>query len=205
MSLADALQQTLAERMHRSDVSAWQKASDVAEYQAYLKLAGRPHSTRDIAQALRVPQTRVSEQLIIATQLDPVSLTRYGVVAAELIEVEHRSLLRIAKLPHYLRDKPIRDLARAHSGETLPTSTNKKPAHERRRADLFAKLRDEGQLLIEIPAPINTLTQSEARTYLDEFLPALAHLAELTKGPNRSHYIGLAGNGGIVIYLSPAA
>jgi hypothetical protein len=205
VSLAEALQKTVAERMHRSDVSPWQKASDVAEYQAYLKSVGRPHSTRDIAQALGVPQTRVSEQLIIAAQLDSESLTRYGVTAAELTDAEHRNLLRIAKLPHYLREKPIRDLARARLGETLPTTTNKKTVHERRRADLFAKLRDEGQLLIEIPAPINTLTRTEARTYLDEFLPALAHLAELIKGANRSHYIGLAGNGGIVIYLSPAA
>lgn len=205
MSLAQALGQTLAERMRRPDVSAWQKAADLAEYQAYLRSVGQPHSTRDLAKLLEIPQTRVAEQLTIAGELDASSLARYGVSPEDLTDAEHRALLRIAKLPHYLREKPVREMAKPAAAGALREGAGRTTVREVRRSNIFAKLRDEGQFLIDIPSPIVSLSQGEARNYLDEFLPALAHLAEIVKGANRSHYIGLAGNGGIVIYLAPAA
>lgn len=204
VSLAQALGTTLAERMRRQDVSAWQKAADLAEYRAYLKSVGQPHSTRDLARLVEVPHTRVAEQLTIAAELDPGSLARYGISPEELTDAEHRALLRVAKLPHYLREKPARELAKPGAMVSIPGGTSGPSARESRRANIFAKLRDEGQFLIDIPSPIVSLSQGEARNYLDEFLPALAHLAEIVKGGDRSHYIGLAGNGGIVIYLAPA-
>jgi hypothetical protein len=191
--------------MHRKDVSAWQKAAELAEFQTYLRSAGQPHSTRDLAKLLEIPATRVTEQLTIATALDPGSLARYGVTAEELTDAEHRALLRIAKLPHYLRDKPIRDLARPAAVVAVRAGASGATVRENRRSHAFAKLRDEGHLLIDIPPPIASLSQGEAREYLDELLPAFAHLAEIVKGANRSHYIGLAGNGGIILYLAPAA
>jgi hypothetical protein len=204
LSLAKALGKTLAERMRSTDVSAWQKAAELAEYKAYLKGIGQPHSTRDLARLVGLPATRIGEQLTIAGELDSTSLARYAVTPEDLLETEHRSLLRVAKLPHYLREKPIRDLAKSpvHPA-TVPGGAA--AIRESRRAMVFSRLREEGQLLIEIPAPIVSLSPGEAGDYLDEFLPALAHLAELVKGANRSHYIGLAGNGGIIIYLAPAA
>jgi hypothetical protein len=203
VSLAKALGKTLAERMQSKDVSAWQKAAELAEFQAYLRGAGQPHSTRDLARLLNLPATRISEQLTIAAELDPESLGRYGLTPDDLLDAEHRAVLRVAKLPHYLREKPIRALARAPQ-EPAETVRGAATLREGRRSMIYGKLRDEGQLLIEIPAPIVSLSQSEARNYLDEVLPAFAHLAEIVKGANRSHYIGLAGNGGIIIYLAPA-
>jgi hypothetical protein len=204
MSLAKALGKTLAERMRSPDVSAWQKAAELAEYQSYLRSTGQPHSTRDLARLLETPATRIGERLTIASELDVASLARYGITPDDLVDAEHRAVLRVAKLPHYLREKPIRDLTRAPQ-QPANAVTAVGTIREGRRSTIYSRLREEGQLLIEIPAPIVSLSQSEARNYLDEFLPALAHLAELVKGANRSHYIGLAGNGGIIIYLAPAA
>ena len=205
MSLADALANAVTERLQRHDVSAWQKATDVADFQAYLRSVGQPHSTRDLAKVLRVPQTRVAEQLVIAAELNPASLARYKIRPEDLVEAEHRGLLRVAKLQHYLRDKPLRDLVKPTSEPRPVPGSGTPTVRERVRSSVFDKLKDEGHLLIEIPGPIVSLTQREAREYLDEFLPALAHLAEIVKGKKQSHYIALAGNGGIVIYLSPAA
>lgn len=205
MSLSEALAKTVADRVHRSELSAWQKAVDVAEFQHYLRTNSQPHSTRDLARMLQIPQTRVAEQITIASELGAAALSRYGVSIADLSGADHRTLLRIAKLPHYLREKPIRDCAKGTEPSKPRELTGARAAiRERRRASVYQKLRDEGQLLIDIPSPIVTLTPSEAHSYLDEFLPALAHLAEMVKGSTRSHYIGLAGNGGIVIYLSPS-
>lgn len=203
MSLTEALATTLKDRMRRTDLSAWQKAADVAEFQGFLRTNNRPHSTRDLAKLLQIAQTGVVERLTIATELDSASLVRYGLLPRDLTGADHRALLRIAKLPHYLRDKPLRDLAKSQAAGQLGPLAGAVAVRERRRENVFAKLRDEGQLLIEIPYPIVSLSVAEARSYLDEFLPALAHLAEIVKGANRSHYIGVAGNGGIVIYLSP--
>jgi hypothetical protein len=205
VSLAHALGKAMVERMRCQDLSAWQKAADLAEYRAYLKSVGRPHSTRDLAKLVELPQTRVAEQLTIAVELDAHSLARYGISPEELTEAEHRALLRIAKLPHYLRERPVRELAKPTAVVAPRGDTRGATVRESRRSSVFAKLRDEGQLLIDIPSPIVSLSQVEARNYLDEFLPALAHLAEIVMGAKRSHYIGLAGNGGIVIYLAPAA
>lgn len=202
MSLADAIGATLADWLKRDDASAWQKSAEVAELQAYLRSAGRPHSTRELARLLHLSPSRVSEQLTIASELDENSFARYGVSPAQIAGTDHRTLLRIAKLPHYLRDKVIRDSAR---DDPRPSRTGSNvPVREQRRTLVFSKLRDEGQFLIDIPQPIVSLTAAEAGGHLNDFLPALAHLAEIVKGRNRSHYIGLAGNGGIVIYLSPS-
>ncbi|HEX8211294.1 MAG TPA: hypothetical protein VF584_14060 [Longimicrobium sp.] len=206
MSLSEALAKTVTDRVRRADLSAWQKAVDVAEFQHYLRTSNQPHSTRDLARLLQIPQSRVAEQLTIASELGAPALARYGVSVEAVGNADHRALLRIAKLPHYLREKPIRDCARgADAGKARELTGAGAVTRERRRASVFEKLRDEGQLLIDIPRPIVTLTPSEARSYLDEFLPALAHLAEMVKGSTKSHYIGLAGNGGIVIYLSPSS
>jgi hypothetical protein len=202
VSLVEALAAAVAQRTKSEEVSAWQKATEVAEFQAYLKSCGKPHSTREIGTLLGLPQTRVAEQLTIATKLAESVLARYGVDPVSLTNAEHRGLLRIAKLPHYLREKLVRDAARNDVSQ-VSSMEGTKMVREKRRERLYSQLRDEGQLIIEIPDRIVTLSQSQARTYLDEFLPALAHLAEIVKGGNRSHYIGLAGNGGIVIYLSP--
>jgi hypothetical protein len=203
LSLATAISKTLAERLRSASVPAWQKAAELAEFRAYLKGIGQPHSTRDLARRLERPATRVGELLTIATELTSESLARYGLSSDDLVDAEHRSLLRVAKLPHYLREKPIRERVgppRRPADALAGTAA----VREGRRSTVYQRLGEEGQLLIDIPAPIVTLTQSEARNYLDEFLPALAHLAELVKGANRSHYIGLAGNGGIIIYLAPS-
>jgi hypothetical protein len=151
---------------------------------------------------IQLPQTRVAELLTIAVEMSSEELGRYGVSPEDLKSVEHRTLLRIAKLPAYLRDKPLRDAIK--SGTTLDSVPRGIEVRERRRAEVFAHLQDQGEFLLEIPQPITALSPRHAKEFLDELLPAFAHLAEIVKGTKRSHYIGLAGNGGIVIYLAPA-
>lgn len=56
---------------------------------------------------------------------------------------------------------------------------------------MYEKLRQEGRLSIEIPGRL-----------LPYHLVG-THLAEVVTGSGRSHYIGTAGNGGLVIYLGP--
>lgn len=203
MSLVHTVASAVAERLKDGQVSAWVKASYVAEFQTYLRSMGAPNSTRDLAMHLDVPQTRIAEQLTIASELDATSLARYGVSSEDLADAPHRDLFRTAKLTHYLRDKPLRDLARKHPPLIGNAAPGKPTLRERRRSNIFEKLRDEGQLLIDIPQPMRNLSKPEASTYLDEFLPALAHLMEIVKEKNRTHHIALAGNGGLVIYVHP--
>jgi hypothetical protein len=196
VSLAKAIVTALADRLGRGDVSAWQKARDVAEFQAYLRGVGQQSSTREIGRLLGISQSRITEFLSIASELTPQFLEKLSISAAQLDEVDHRALFRVSKLPPYLRHKPLKDALRPVG--QLATQT-----HEDRRAYAYKRLATEGRFVLEIEEPIVQLTPKEARTHLDDMLPAVAHLVERIKGSNRSHYIGLAGNGGIVIYLAP--
>jgi hypothetical protein len=204
MSLLEAVTKALAERMGSSAVSSWQKASDLLDYQRYLRLNSRPHRARDLCAAFSLPATRVSEMLRIAIDLDVEALAKCNVTPELLQHVEHRPLLRIARLPYYLREKQIRDAIRdsskADPGRALGAVALGREAH---RTSVFRRMREEGDYLIEIAAPVTSLTPQEARAHLDDFLPALANLAELVMSQSRSHYIALAGNGGLVIYLAP--
>ncbi len=202
VSLTETLVSAIAERVRRADIPTWQKAQDVAELQSFLRSKRCPHSTRELGRLIQLPQTRVAELLTIATELSPEALDRYGVTPEDLKLVEHRALLRIAKLPSYLRDKPLRDAMKG--SPTLDAVQRGIEVRERRRAEVFTHLKEQGEFLLEIPQPITTLSPRHAKDFLDELLPAFAHLAEIVKGTKRSHYIGLAGNGGIVIYLAPA-
>lgn len=204
MSLADALIAAVAERARRPDLSSWQKAREMLEFQLYLRSKDQPHSTRDLARSTGVAQTKVSEQLTIASELTEDELAQHKIEVGEIESIPHSTLFRIAKLPHYLRGKPLRDAVRkgtAAAGAIGPYAP--RGPREHRRAAAYARMREEGNFLVEVPKPIVELSSQEAKDYLDEFLPALANLAEAVIGSRRSYYIGLAGNGGIVIYLAP--
>lgn len=207
MSLIDVLAAGVAERANRQDISRWQKAQEMLEFQRYLQTIRRSHSTRDLARLTGVAQSTITEQLTIATALDASVLAQHGIRPAEMEQVPHRTLLQIAKLPPYLRAKPLRDLLRGLTGsvpsDSLGAKRGRKTARESRRAALYQRMREEGQFLLEVPKPMAELSHKEASEYLDELLPALANLAQVVLGTNRSHYIGLTGNGGILVYLAP--
>ena len=205
MSFADALVATVAERARRTDISPWQKSQEMRDFQMYLRDRKQPHSTRDLARLIGMGQAKISEQLVIAAELDKEALAKYGTEPGELDGVPHSALLRIAKLPHYLRRKPLRDALRKDDDgvEGSINSYAPKGPREHRRAAVYARMREEGSFSVEVPKPVIQLTTKEAKDYLDEFLPALANLVEVVMGTKRTHYIGLTGNGGIVVYLAP--
>ena len=174
------------------------------EFQLYLRSKDQPHSTRDLARLTGVAHTKVAEQLTIASELGKDALGGYDVELGDVQGVPHSTLLRVAKLPPYLRRKPLQDAARKAAspiggiGDYEPRGPR-----ENRRAAVYARMQEEGNFLVEVPKPVRQLSAKEAKDYLDEVLPAVAHLVEVAIGTKRSYYIGLTGNGGIMVYLAP--
>jgi hypothetical protein len=207
VSLVDVVAAGVTERANRQDISRWQKAQEMLEFQRYLQTVKRPHSTRDLARLTGVAQSTVAEQLTIATALSASVLAQHGIRPEALAHVPHRTLLQIAKLPPYLRTKPLRDILKGGAGTATPdmlvARQGRMTVRESRRAAHYQRMREEGQFLLEVPKPMAELSHKEANEYLDELLPALANLAQVVLGTNRSHYIGLTGNGGILVYLAP--
>ena len=209
MGLFDAVVQGVRERAKRRDVPRLQKAMDMHEFQGYLRNAGRSHSTRDLAALTGVSQSTVSNQIAIAESLSHPVLARSGVTPDDLAHLSYSELLRIAKLPLYLRDAPLRQAARG-----LESTVSAAPAglhsvglpkvREERRAAAYRRMREEGDFRVEITKPVAELTTKEASEYLDDFLPAVANMAEILLGNTKTYYIGVTGNGGILVYLGPA-
>jgi len=115
MNFVEILAKTVGERAREPGISAWQKADEMAELQRYITAGGANGSTRELARLTNVPQTRVAEQLTIASSLNRAALKQFGVSPTEIGVAEHRTLLRIAKLPAYLRQKPVRDAVQRRS------------------------------------------------------------------------------------------
>lgn len=207
MGLLEAVVQGVKERAQRRDLARLQKARDMLEFQTYLRSSRRAHSTRDLAALVGVSQSTVAGQLTIAGALTEEYLERIGIAAEEIGHLSHGELLRVAKLPAYLRASPLRQAARAAAAEPAVIasgrSMGKGGVREARRAAAYRRMRDEGEFVLAVPQPTVDLSRQQAFDYLDDALPAVANLAEIVMGSNRTYYIGLTGNGGILVYLRP--
>lgn len=183
----------------------------MAELQAYLRSVGHPHSTRELARLTGIAQSTIAEQLTIADALPESNLAKVGISTDDLARVPHSTLLRIAKLPPYLRNQPLIQATRGAdvTAEPIPTTaaggTRKASVREMQRAAAYNRMREEGDFQVTIPKPVGELSTKEANEYLDDLLPAVANIAEAVIGASRSYYIGLTGNGGILVYLRPAS
>lgn len=196
----------VAERAQQKNISRWQKARELLGLQDYLKSVGEPHSTRDIARLTKIAPTTVVEHLQVATALTPEVLASAGVSEEQLSAVRHRTLLRIAKLPPYLRANPLRAAARGEDPLVSETRLDRMPAkRDARRADTYAALCEGREVPVSLPRPISELSAAEINDCLDVMLPTLARLAEIVIPPQRSHYVAHTGNGGILVYLCPSA
>lgn len=174
------------------------------DFQHYLRSINEPHSIRDLARLTGVGHSTVNEQLVIAAALSERILSEQGLAPDALSHAPHRTLLRIAKLPPYLRTQPLRDVARTGDNAVDGGATPVAAAREARRSEVYTMLR-KGEFRVNLSRPIPELSRTEAHDCLDMMLPALARLAEVVISSRRSHYIGLTGNGGILVYLAPGS
>jgi len=207
MALFEALIQGVRERARQKDISRLQKAKEMLELQRYLQSVGRGHSTRELAYLTDISQSTVTGQLAIAQALTDEALGRVGVTPEEIGHLCHGELLRIAKLPAYLRTAPLRQAARARLAEPVARGSTlvqrASSVREQRRASAYARMRDEGRFHVQVDAPVTELSRNQAYDFLDDMLPAVANLAEIVMGSSKSYYIGVTGNGGILVYLGP--
>lgn len=204
MGLYEAIVEGIAERAQRKDVSRWEKAREMLELQTFLREQGRPYSVAHLERLTGVRWHTIAEQLTIAAALTPDVLGRAGISEMALMQIPHSTLLRIAQMPGPMRADSLRDLT---IGGELETATPAKmiDARYRRRAQLFERFRDQGDLQLRIPEPLSRLTVLEAKAHLDYLLPVLANLAETVSGSGNSYYIGVTGNGGLFVYLGPSS
>jgi hypothetical protein len=205
MGLFEAVVEGVRERAQRKDLSRWQKAQEMLELQEYLKSSQRPNSTRDLASLTGSSQSTVSGQLTVAQALSEPALRAAGVSPEDIAHLSQNELLRIAKLPTYLRRGPLRQAARSRSLDTQAPAAlvpRRTPGpREQNRAAAYRKMRDEGRFLLEIPEPVAELSKAQAADYLDDVLPAVASVAEVMMERSDSYYIAVTGNGGILVYL----
>ncbi|HEX8454910.1 MAG TPA: hypothetical protein VF647_22725 [Longimicrobium sp.] len=207
MGLFEAVVEGVAERAQRKDVSRWEKARDMLDLRAFLHSQGRQHSLRQLSELTRVARATISEQLLVAETLTPEVLTRSGVSPMAIARTPHTTLLRIARLPAPLRAAALRETVGSEEGEDELTSAGGRisiDARHRRRAQLFERLHDEGGFHVSVVEPLREVPVRQAKAYLDHMLPALASLTETLLGNQRSYYIGVTGNGGLFVYLSPS-
>jgi hypothetical protein len=113
-------------------------------------------------------------------------------------------LLRIAHLPGPLRPGALRETIGSEETEPGIRGTVSLDARYRARTQLFERLRDEGGFHLSVVEPLRHLSARDARAHLDQLLPALANFAEVILGNDRSYYVGVTGNGGLFVYLSPS-
>jgi hypothetical protein len=205
MGLFEAVVEGVRERAQRKDLSRWQKAQEMLELQNYLRGVQRAYSTRDLASLTGVSQSTISGQLTVAQALSEQALRAVGVSPEDIADLSQGELLRIAKLPTYLRRGPLRQAARSRSAEvqalTALVSHRKPGLREQKRAAAYQRMRDEGRFLLEIPEPVGGLSRAQAADYLDDVLPAVANVAEVVMERPDSYYIAVTGNGGILVYL----
>lgn len=203
MGLYEALVEGVSERAQRKDVSRWEKARDMLELQQFLRAHGRPHSLRHLAQLTGVARHTVSDQLVIAETLTPEVLAQSGVPPMALQRTPHVTLLRIAQMPGPLRPAALRETVGSEESESLVPRNVSLDVRYRARSQLFERLRDEGGFHISVVEPLRHLSVRDARAHLEQLLPALANFAEVIL-TDRSYYVGVTGNGGLFVYLSPS-
>ena len=204
MGLYEALVEGVAARAQRKDISRWEKARDMLELQGFLRTQGRPHSLRHLAQLTSVARHTIAEQLVIAETLTPEVLARAGVSPMALQRTPHSTLLRIARMPGPLQAGALRETVGSEESEAGVPAPASLDVRYRARTQLFERLRDQGGLHISVVEPLRHLSAREARAHLDQLLPALANFAEVVLGTDRSYYVGVTGNGGLFVYLSPS-
>ena len=206
MGLFEAVVEGVAERAQRKDISRWEKARDMLDLRTFLQSQGRQHSLRHLAELTRVARATISEQLLVAETLTPEVLARSGVSPMAVARTPHTTLLRIARLPPPLRGAALRETVGSQEGEDVTAAAGRMSidARHRRRAQLFERLREEGGFHVSVVEPLRDVSVRQAKAYLDHMLPALASLTETLLGTERSYYIGVTGNGGLFVYLSPS-
>ncbi len=204
MGLYEALIEGVAERAQRKDVSRWEKARDMRELQEFLRSQGRAHSLRHLAQLTGVARHTISEQLVIADILTPELLARSGVSPMALQRTPHSTLIRIARLPGPLRPGALRETVGSGETESSVPGNVSLDVRYRARTQVFERLRDEGGFHVSVVEPLRHLSVRDARAHLEQLLPALANFAEVILGKDRSYYVGVTGNGGLFVYLSPS-
>jgi hypothetical protein len=109
--ITDHVAAVIAKRARQKDIPPWQKARELLGLRDYMRSAGEPHSTRDVARLTGIGPTTVLERIQIATALTEKVLTKARITEQQLSGVRHVALLRIAKLPPYLRANPLRAAA----------------------------------------------------------------------------------------------
>lgn len=206
MGLFEALVEGVTERAQRKDVSRWEKARDMLELRNFLQSQGRQHTLRHLTELTGVSRATISEQLMIAEVLTVEVLAQSGVSPMAVAQTPHTTLLRIARMPSPLRGAALRETVGSEERDddvTKAAGRRSIDARQRRRAQLFERLRDEGGFHVSVVEPLREVSVKQAKAYLDQMLPALASFTETLIGDERSYYIGVTGNGGLFVYLSP--
>lgn len=206
MGLFEAVVEGVADRAQRKDVSRWEKARDMLELRTFLESQGRESTLRRLSELTGVARPTISEQMVIAEAITPEALATAGISPMALTRAPHTTLLRIARLPVALRSSALREAVGSEESDDLVTSSAGRvslDARYRRRAQLFERLRDEGGFHVNVVEPLRDVSVRQARAYVDQMLPALANLTEKLLPVGRSYYIGVTGNGGLFVYLSP--
>jgi hypothetical protein len=202
MGLYEAIVDGVAERSQRKELSRWEKARDMLELQEHLRDHGHTHSISQLERLTGVRRHTISEQLVIASTLTPEALAKAGVSPIALANTPNSTLLRLAQLPGPVRSGAIREAVGSDAENEVTVPSSSVDVRHRQRAQLFERLRDEGGLHIGVVEPLGRLSVREARSYLEQLVPAIANLAETVTHGHGACYIAATGNGGLLLYLS---
>jgi ParB/RepB/Spo0J family partition protein len=175
----------VSENNQRAYLSPWEMSVEASELLQHAREAAQPHTQRDLARYLNRNAAIVNQQLAIARAITTDLLAAAKVTPADLSQLPHVTLHRIAKVSPPRRPRALREAIRMQRPRTNPTMTNSEtgvppdpiPAAKSTPADRWTELWEQGGFQLQVRKPLRDLDPVRAEKYIQQLLPGIGGLA----------------------------